>query len=259
MRVNHRKLNPHSGECGYDLRKPRHRHKARATAELVELERLFVGARQWVAEFARMWRRVRNDGVRMKQNEIYIGRNDHLRRLPPEHYRGRAYVHWSMAVQNRKTGWLVPIFYYKFREILAHTAFRYGICCPIYCCMPDHIHLLWVGVLETSDQLLAARYLHKQLNPILKKLGACLQRESYDHVLREEERQRTVFEGVFEYIARNPERAGLVKEEHFRDYAYTNCLMPGYPELMIWDTDFWTRFWRIYEYLGANGLGAPAG
>ena len=44
----------------------------------------------------------------------FDGRNDHLRRLEPEYYRGHAYVHWTMTMQDRKTGWLIPIFYYKF-------------------------------------------------------------------------------------------------------------------------------------------------
>lgn len=96
--------------------------------------------------------------------------HDYLKRLPDEYYRGQAYVHWSMTMNDRKTGWLVPIFYYKFREILTHTAFRFGLCCPIYCCMPDHIHLLWVGILDDCDQRLSARYFRKQLNPILEKL-----------------------------------------------------------------------------------------
>ncbi len=53
---------------------------------------------------------------------------DYLKRLPPEYYRGQACVHWTMTIEDRKTGWLVPIFYYKFRELLTHTMFRYGIC-----------------------------------------------------------------------------------------------------------------------------------
>jgi len=159
-----------------------------------------------------------------------------------------------MTIQHRKTSWLVPIFYYKFREILAHTAFRYQLCCPIYCCMPDHLHLLWIGIGAGCDQRLAARYFRKQLNPILAKLGALFQPQSYDHVLREEERQRAGFETVVEYIARNPERAGLVKQGGFRDYPYMNCLVPGYPELSIWQDDFWERFWRIYLYLQKHGL-----
>jgi hypothetical protein len=40
--------------------------------------------------------------------------------------------HWVMTMQDRKQGWLVPIFYDKFREILTHTAFRFALCCPIY-------------------------------------------------------------------------------------------------------------------------------
>jgi len=84
--------------------------------------------------------------------------HDYLKRLSAEHYRGHAYVHWSMTIEQRKKGWLVPIFYHQFREVLTHTMFRYGLCCPIYCCMPDHLHLLWIGVLEGSDQRNAVKY-----------------------------------------------------------------------------------------------------
>ncbi|HEV3416922.1 MAG TPA: hypothetical protein VG056_08925, partial [Pirellulales bacterium] len=174
--------------------------------------------------------------------------------LPPENYRGRAYVHWSMTIDDRRTGWLIPVFYYKLRELLTHTAFRYGLCCPIYCCMPDHIHLLWVGISETCDQRDAARYFRKQVNRVLEVLGFRLQRQPYDRVLRDEERERGAFEGVAEYIARNPERANLVPFEGFRDYKFTGCLMPGYPELALWQQDYWERFWRAYSYLCRNGL-----
>lgn len=174
---------------------------------------------------------------------------DYLRRLPAAAYRGQAYVHWSMTMEDRKTGWLIPIFYYKFREILTHTAFRYGLCCPIYCCMPDHLHLLWIGITDECDQRLAARFFRRQLNRVLEKLGVQLQTQPYDHVLREEERERDAFEIVAEYVARNPERAGLVSVDKYRDYKFTGCLMPGYPELDLWQPDYWDRFWRTYSYL----------
>ena len=180
--------------------------------------------------------------------------NDYLKRLPPEYYRGQAYVHWSMTMQDRKTGWLIPIFYYKFREIVTHAMFRYGLCCPIYCCMPDHIHLLWIGILEGSDQRNAAKFLRNQLNPVLEKLGARFQQQPYDHVLREEERERTAFEDVAEYIARNPERAGLVQPDCFQLYQYTGCLVPGYRDLEPWQDDYWDLFWRIYSSLREDGL-----
>jgi putative transposase len=181
-------------------------------------------------------------------------RHDYLRRLPAECYRGRAAVHWSMTIEDRKTGWLMPIFYYKFRELLTHAAFRYSFCCPIYCLMPDHIHMLWLGLTDRADQLLAARYVRRPLNRVLEKLGVRFQLQGYDHVLREDERQPDAFEAVVEYIARNPERAGLVSTDGFRSYPYTGCLVPGYPDLSPWQPGFWPLFWRLVTSLGRSGL-----
>ena len=180
--------------------------------------------------------------------------HDYLKRLQPECYRGQSYVQWSMAIDDRKTGWLAPIFSYKFREVLTHTMFRYGLCCPIYCCMPDHFHLLWIGVLAGSDQRNAVKYFRKQINPILDMLEARFQKQPYDHVLREEERANDAFQTVFEYIARNPERANLVRPDCYQEYPYTGCLVPGYPELIPWSSDYWQRFWRIYAHLQRNGF-----
>lgn len=181
-------------------------------------------------------------------------KHDYLRRLPPEYYRGDAYVHWSMTIDDRRTGWLIPIFYYKFREVLTHTMFRYGLCCPIYCCMPDHLHLLWMGLFAGSDQRNAIKFFRAQLNPILEKLGTQLQHQPFDRVLREEERERNAFETVVEYIARNPERAKLAPVDHFQGYNYTGCLVPGYPDLSPWQADYWDKFWRIYSSLRDKGL-----
>jgi putative transposase len=185
-------------------------------------------------------------------------RHDYLKRLPPENYCGRAYVHWSLTMEDRKTGWLIPIFYYKYREILTHTTFRFGLCCPIYCCMPDHIHMLWVGILDCGDQRKAMRYFRKQLSPVLERLEARFQLQSYDHVLCEEERERTAFEEVAEYIVRNPERRGLVPADGYAEYPYTGCLVPGYPELKPFESGYWERFWRVYSHLLKNGLHVAA-
>jgi putative transposase len=178
----------------------------------------------------------------------------YLRRLPAENYRGAAYVHWSLTIENRQQGWLKPIFYYKFRELLTHALFRHGLCCPIFCCMPDHMHLLWIGILDSSDQLAAMRFFRTQLNWVLEKLDVTLQKQAYDHVLSEAQRERDAFEAAAEYIARNPERAHLVKADCYREYGYTGCLIPGYPELSPWRSDYWPRFWNIYSNLQKNGL-----
>jgi hypothetical protein len=64
----------------------------------------------------------------------------------------------------------------------------------------------------------------------LEKLNSHFQVEAFDHVLQDDERQETAFEAVAEYIARNPERRGLVPTDGFAQYKFTGCLVPGYPD-----------------------------
>ena len=181
-------------------------------------------------------------------------RGDYLKRLPREYYQGQAYVHWSLTMQDRKTGWLTPLFYSKLRELLAHTLFRYGITCPIYCCMPDHVHLMWLGLFCGTDQLNGMKYFRRQLNRVLQKVGCELQQQGYDNVLSDDDRERAVFETVCEYIARNPQRKGLVPTDGFAAYAYTDCLIPGAPEVHLFDDAYWDTFWRIYTSTIEHGL-----
>jgi REP element-mobilizing transposase RayT len=183
-----------------------------------------------------------------------LEQHDHLPRLPAEYYRSQAFVHWTMTTQDRATGWLVAAFYYQFREVLTHTMFRYGLTCPIYCCMPEHIHLLWIGILDESDQQKAVKFFRRHVNVLLAPFGARFQRQPYDHVLRDAEHEPEAFESVAEYIARNPERRGLVPVDAYRDYPYTGCLVPGYPELHPWQGDYWGSFWNTYSFLRKNGL-----
>lgn len=143
---------------------------------------------------------------------------------------------------------------YKFRELLTHAAFRYALTCPIYCLMPDHIHMVWIGIDDQTDQLKASKYFRRQIAEPLRKLGFALQHQPYDHVLRDEGRIESAFINIVEYIARNPERKRLVPPDGFRDYKFTGCLIPGHPELNLWQSDFWTRFWRTYSFAQKQGL-----
>src|SRR5687768_1598621 len=105
--------------------------------------------------------------------------HDDLPRLPSEFYCGEAYVHWTLTMEDRRIGWLIPVFYYKLREILTHAAFRYEFCCPIFCLMPDHMHLLWRGLSETADQRKAMKFFRAQVNPLLERLGARFQKQPF--------------------------------------------------------------------------------
>ena len=181
-------------------------------------------------------------------------KRDHLHRLPDSVYCGYAVVHWTLNIRDRRTGWLSAKFYYHFRELLTHSQFRYAIACPIFCLMRDHIHLMWMGILECSNQKLGMKHLRTRCNESLKQIGFELQDQPYDHVLREEERQELAFVATCEYIARNPERAGLVGIDEYAKYPFTGCLVPGYPELKPFAPDYWTRFNRAFAWLGRNGL-----
>lgn len=183
-----------------------------------------------------------------------MAKRNHLRRLDDGAYRGHAVVHWTMSIRDRHTGWLDAKFYYRFRELLAHSQFHFAIACPVFCLMPDHMHLVWMGILDSSNQKLAMKHLRKRVNECLGKIGFELQGQPYDHVLTEDERQEESFTATCEYIARNPERAGLVGVDEFAKYGNSGCLVPGYPELKPFEPDFWMRFERVVSYLRKNGL-----
>lgn len=154
-----------------------------------------------------------------------------------------------MTIDDRRTGWLEGKFYYKFREILTHVAFRDRIACPIFCLMPDHIHMLWCGLAESTDQRVAMKRLRLNANDCLKRIDHRFQRQPYDHVLREKELEKEAIEGVCDYIARNPERKGLVLNDEYASYSYTSCLLPGFPQIRLFEPTSWDTVWRTISFL----------
>lgn len=173
----------------------------------------------------------------------------HLPRLGSCAYRGFAAIHWIHTIRDRDSGWLGTQFHGIFRELLLHAAARYGLFCPVYCLMPDHLHLLWMGCDPASNQKNASQFLRRHVNATLGAVrrGIRLQHQPYDHVLREDERRPGALEVVAQYIAMNPVRAGLVAEIDAREYPYAGSLVVGYPDLCIRGEAFWPRFWKIYR------------
>ena len=183
-----------------------------------------------------------------------MGKRDHLTRLDRGAYQGDAMVHWTLTMSGRRQGWLTSEFHAHFRELLTHSSFRYALACPIFCLMPDHAHLIWLGLHSGSDQLNAIKHLRTRTNEVLVKIGFELQDQAYDHVYKDDERNESSLRASCNYIARNPERAGLVQLDGYAEYAFTGCLVPGYPELRPFDSDFWNRFDRIVSFLREDGL-----
>jgi hypothetical protein len=166
-------------------------------------------------------------------------------RLPREFYQGFSIALWTHTFEDRATGWLNDAFHLHFREILLHTCHRYGLANACYVLMPDHWHLVWMGLEESSDQWLATAFLRKNLHPALGP--ARLQDRAHDHVLREKERERGAIQAACSYVIHNPQRARLCGDSH--DWQYLGAMVPGYPKLDPRSADFWDRFWKIYNRL----------
>ena len=174
----------------------------------------------------------------------------HLPRLAPEFYRGFAAVHWTITLERRATGWLDGVFHGQFRELLLHAAAREMLFCPAYVLMPDHIHLVWLGMKLASDQREAIRFLRKYLARELARRSPTgvefeLQKQAHDSVLREKDRTRGALASACFYVLDNPRRKGLVV--HPREWPHLGAVVPGYPFLHPLDEDFWPMFWKLYS------------
>ncbi len=125
--------------------------------------------------------------------------------------------------------------------------------------MPDHLHVMFLGLAMASDQLNGVKFLRLQLNRLLageplQKSAALsraqprdkwqLQPQAHDHVLREEDRKQGAFASVCFYILANPVRAKLVEKE--AEWKFCGAVVPGYPDLHPLREDYWELFWKLY-------------
>ena len=134
---------------------------------------------------------------------------------------------------------------------MLHAAARQALFCPVYCLMPDHIHLLWMGLRIDSDQRKAMKFLREYLAPRLSP--ARFQHQPHDHVLREPQRKRRVFEKVCFYILDNARSADLISDA--RKWPFCGAILPGYPRMHPTDEDFWRLFWNLYTTMKMPNAG----
>ncbi|MCP5522663.1 MAG: hypothetical protein H7A46_14065 [Verrucomicrobiales bacterium] len=175
----------------------------------------------------------------------------YLPRLQRVFYQGDAVVFWTLPVAHRARGWLDQRFHTAFREIMLHAAGRAGLLCPAYCLMPDHLHLVWMGLRHTTDQRNGMKFLRAQLGRHLAP--ARFQHQPYDHVLSPRERQRQRFTlACTDYVLLNPVRAGLVTDPN--DWPFLGAIVLGYPRADPLEAAFWPRFWKWYAEMREPGL-----
>jgi putative transposase len=168
-----------------------------------------------------------------------------LPRLPRDFYRGQAMVLWTHTFESRAAGWLTDSFHHLFRETLLHASHRYTLVSPCYVPMPDHWHLVWMGLADTSDEQLATAFLRKHLQAALGT--ARFQDRAHDHILREHQREHGAFQVACAYVCANPQRAALCAD--WREWPYLGAVVPGYPDLDPRTPAFWEIFWKIYNRL----------
>jgi putative transposase len=165
-----------------------------------------------------------------------------LPRLPPEYYQGDAVVLWTLPVFDRGKGWLNQSFHLAFQNLMLHVAAREQLFCPVYCLMPDHIHLIWMGLTRDSDQRNGMAFLRTYLESLLTPHK--FQPQAHDHVLREKERKRNAFALTCDYLLNNPVRAGFVTNPS--GWEFIGAVIPGYPKMEPAEPEFWPKFWKIY-------------
>jgi len=166
----------------------------------------------------------------------------YLPRRPHEHYQGDAVVHWTLPIAHRGRGWLNDDFHSAFRELLLHTSAREGLFCPAYCLMPDHIHMVWMGLRLDSNQRNGMAFLRTHLD---RKLAPQkFQNQAHDHVLKQEERRRNAFAKVCNYILENPVRAEVAPQA--LNWKYSGAVIAGYPTLHPLQPEFWNKLWKLY-------------
>jgi hypothetical protein len=111
--------------------------------------------------------------------------------------------------------------------------------------MPDHLHLIWMGLNLESDQINAMAFLRTHLEPKLNPLK--FQHQAHDHALKSKERLHNAFARTCQYILQNPVQAELVKDP--AGWPYSGSLVPGYPKLNPLHESFWPKFWNLYSQM----------
>ncbi len=124
---------------------------------------------------------------------------------------------------------------------MLHTAAREGLYCPTYCLLPDHLHLVWMGLRLDTDQLNGMAFLRTHLEPALAPVT--FQPQAHDHVVRAEQRRKNAFAEACRYDLNNPVAAGLVARPE--EWRFSGAIVPGYPRLHSFEADYWSRFWKL--------------
>ena len=167
----------------------------------------------------------------------------YLPRLPRPFYQADATVHGVLTTHQRELLPLNEVLHLGFRELLLHCCHRHQLLCPVYCLMPDHVHLVCIGLHPESDQLNAMAFLRTHLARII--LPAALQHQAYDSVYQESNHSIDSIRRWIQYAAQNPVMAHLAGSPD--QWPWMGCVVPGIPRLHPLEDRFWDVFGRLHR------------
>jgi putative transposase len=149
-------------------------------------------------------------------------------RLPRECYRGPVVVAITACVEDREPLYADAVAVRAGVDALTVASTHFECTVPIYCFMPEHLHLLLRGTSVTADTW-AAIASFKQRSGFwiaANRPEFSWQKDYWDHVVRRDEDVRA----QIRYIANNPVRRGLVNQ--WDEYPFTGSIGHDVRELV---------------------------
>jgi putative transposase len=141
-------------------------------------------------------------------------------RLPREFYRGQLQVVFTLGISGKESLFADAEVVREFIVLLHSCAKTHNCIVPIYCFMPDHLHVMLQGTADTAD-LWQAIVAFKQRSGFWlgqRRPEVGWQKDFYDHIVRKNED----LGAQVRYIADNPVRRGLVAD--WRQYPHTGAI-----------------------------------
>ncbi|MDR3692780.1 MAG: hypothetical protein P4L46_25595 [Fimbriimonas sp.] len=141
-------------------------------------------------------------------------------RLPPESYVGQFPISFTACVDERGWAFRSAEYVEPFIQLLTEEFARFDCLIPIYCFMPDHLHVISMGMTHMSNGKLAMDAFKQSSGQYFYNSGNRFrwQDEYHDRIIRRSEEWR---KKVF-YVFQNPVRARLVHDP--RSYPFTGSV-----------------------------------
>jgi putative transposase len=142
-------------------------------------------------------------------------------RLPEAMYHGKRTVAFTACIEERQRPFEDPELVAEFLAILQEATVHWKCLVPIYCFMPDHVHMLIQGTESASRPKKAMERFKYESGCRFKRSYPHYewQGDFYDRILRASEWKKQAF-----YVLQNPMRAGLVEDP----YSYPHTGSIGY-------------------------------